>query len=184
MPLPVASVAPLAILQGDTLTWVVSSADASPASGDTLSLRVSSVRTTTEVAGVANAGGRDWTVLVSADQTRALGSGILKWMTRVTYAAGQVQVLGSGLITAAMLPELGAGAGAVSGAERTLALWLARAEQQAGDLLLKYTVGDRTAERYTPKQVQEAIAFWRGAVARERNGGRLASAAVRFGYAQ
>lgn len=176
MPPEVGAAPPASIMQGDTLRWRFTSRDATPATAS-LAVRVSSPAATVEVAGVSDGDG--WLVTLSADQTRRLGAGVLKWLARATYSGGIVQTLDAGTLTAVALPELGTGASTLSHAARMVALLEAQLEKLAADALEQYSIGERSATRRKMAEVEASLARARRALAMEQAGGRLPAVVMR-----
>ena len=170
MPLEIASNPPASIIQGDTLQWRLTSRDASPSDAG-LRVRISSAFHTLEVIGVAESDG--WLVTVTADQTKRLGDGLLRWMARATFAAGVVRTIDAGMLTAVALAELGTGSSTQSHAARMVALLEAQLEKLASDSLDQYSVGERSATRRKMAEVDAALNAARRRLAMEQHGGRL-----------
>lgn len=177
MPPEIPSIAPATIMQGDTLRWRFTSRDATPATA-TLAVRVSSPVQTVEVTGTPDADG--WLITVSAEQTKRLGAGLLKYLVRATFTGDLVQTLSAGTITAVRVSDLGSG-GAQTFNARRVALLEAQYEKLASDNLDEYSVGERTAKRRSLKEVGMELAKARAALEMETTGGRLVSTAVHFG---
>ena len=177
MPPEISSTAPATIMQGDTLRWRFTSRDATPTTA-TLAVRVSSASQTVEVTGTPDADG--WLVTVSAEQTKRLGAGLLKWMARATFAGDIVQTLDAGTITAVAVSELGTGAATMSHAARMVALLEAQYEKLAADSLEEYSVGERTAKRRKLEDVERALKSARRRLEMEQNGGRLPSIRLQY----
>jgi hypothetical protein len=175
MPPEIGSTAPATIMQGDTLRWRFASRDATPITA-TLAVRVSSPTQTVEVTGTPDADG--WLVTVSAEQTKRLGAGLLKYLVRATYAGGIVQTLDAGTITAVGVTDLGTGASTASHAARMVAKYEALLEQV--DNLSEYSVGERTAKRHGPEVLEKSLRYWKRELAKEQNGGRLPPVVMRF----
>lgn len=178
MPPEIGSTVPATIMQGDTLRWRFTSRDATPQTA-TLAVRVSSPTQTVEVPGTPDADG--WLVTVSAEQTKRLGAGLLRYLVRATYTGGIVQTLASGSINALRVSELGAGGDTLTFNARRVKLLEAQYEKLAGDSLAEYSVGERTAKRRDLKQVREELAMARAALQMEQTGGKLVGTAVWFG---
>jgi hypothetical protein len=176
MPPEIGSTAPATIMQGDTLRWRFASRDATPATA-TLVVRVSSPTQTVEVTGTPDADG--WLVTVSAEQTKRLGAGLLKYLVRATYAGGIVSTLSAGTITSVRVADLGSGGTQTFNARR-VALLEAQYEKLASDSLDEYSIGERTAKRRSLKEVGQQLALARSALEMETTGGRLPATAVRF----
>jgi hypothetical protein len=170
MPLEVRSTPPASIIQGDTLTWRLTSRDASPSEAS-LRVRVSSASHTLEVTGTTDGDG--WLIAVTPEQTTRLGCGLLKWLARAVYTSGAVQTIDAGTITAVPLTALGTGASTESHAARLVALLEAQLERLAADSLAEYSLGERTAKRRALAEVEASLAKARRQLAMEQNGGRL-----------
>lgn len=172
MPLIPTDTAPSEVMAGDALQWRVPAVGY--ASADGYAVRVLYIGASTSVQGTAIAATDAWIVDCTAALSATLQGGSVTWRLIATKGT-EVATIATGALRVIPTPKLGGGRTAMSQAERTLALWLDRAEQQAGDLLQEYDLGaTRRVKRYTPEQIQKQIAYWERKVARERSGGRLA----------
>lgn len=181
MTLAVDTSAPTTIYAGDAYSWTVPAPTGfAPADGYTASLRY--VGATTSIVGTAAASLQDWLVTLTAAQSATLPAGSVQWrLSAVATVGTDVRTIAIGSFRVIAAPKLGTGTASSSQAERTLQLWLDRAEQQAGDLLQEYTVGGtRSAKRYTPQEITKQIAYWSAKVFAERNGSGCRVHAVRF----
>jgi len=174
MTLAVEPIAPSEVVQGDSHVWTVTPLTGfAPGDGFTASVRF--IAATTRVDGTAVAAGTDWSIRLSSATSAALPGGRVSWQLVVTDSVvlTDIRTIAAGAFLVIPLPKIGQGTAGVSQAERTLKLWLDRAEQQAADLLQEYDIGGtRRAKRYTPEQIRSQIAYWGGIVSAERNGGR------------
>ena len=168
MPLTVGTSAPATLLQGDTLTWIQSTPDATPQEGATLAVRFMSPTTTMQVEAVAS--GRDWLITLPADKTKQLGPGNVQWTARATYSGGIVQMVAGGSFTVTPLTELGSAF--VSHAARVVSALEAQYEQLAAEAAAEFSVGERTMKLNKMAEVRAELAAARARLAAERNGGR------------
>jgi hypothetical protein len=114
-------------------------------------------------------------VRLSPDVTSTFEPGAVRWVAMASDGTDRV-VIDRGVITFASLDGR-------TYAERMLALWQARAEEQAGDLLEEYTAvgGARQVKRYALAEVRRQLAHWTRRVQAERNGGSLPGLVFGFG---
>lgn len=178
MPLTTTDVAPSEVVTGDAFRWRV--AALGYASSDGFTARVLYIGAATSVEGTATADGTNWLVELTAALSATLPGGAVTWRLIATNGT-DVATIATGVLRVIATPLLGAGNTSVSQAERTLALWKDRAEQQAGDLLQEYDLGGtRRVKRYMPQEITRQINYWTRQVAKERNSGRLPSVEMCF----
>ena len=176
MALSVGAVPPASYVQGDTVTWRLSSSSVTSAEA-TLKVRFSSPIHTAEV--TATADGDGWIVALTPEQSEGLGAGVVKWSARAIYTVGgAVQTIAAGSITAVPLLPIGGGSGTQSHAGRMVALLEGQLEKLAADALEQYSIGERSATRRKMAEVRAELANAKRALAMEQNGGRLPSVRI------
>ena len=119
----------------------------------------------------ATANGLGWTTSLAAATSSTLQAGQYTWVAVLTLSIAGRATVASGTLT--VLPDLTAQAAGYdkrTQAEKALADAKAALANltSSGQKRKKYTVGIRSAEYYTAKELLDAISYWTSIVANER----------------
>lgn len=118
----------------------------------------------------AVANGQGWKTALSATVSAGLAAGTWFWVAVLTATGERVTIARGEVAVAADLVAAGANFDGRSIAEQSLADAEAALANltKSGRKVGRYTIGNRSAQNYTPAELVQAISYWRLRVANER----------------
>lgn len=170
---------PDSLAAGETWRWTVSFADHPASGGGTLTYYLRGAGT---VDATAVADGDAWDVTVAAGTTATVAAGVYSYVARHTDADGVVTTLDEGTVTVTANLATAVAGDLQLHEERAIAALEAKLEARYAADTSAYTIHQRQLQREEIADLERILAQKRAALARLKNGGRLAP--ITFAFAR